>query len=428
MMESLHRLIAFAREHSQLYIYGAGEYGKLVACFLDEQALPWFGFVQTEVNESDLHCILDKRVTQVEEVISKSKINDVGFIIAVSGSAQTDILHLLHDCGVAKCNCWLLSETEYQTLLRDSVAYTGEYSPLNYINVLLYHRVAKLDIDVNMLAVTPEHFEEHIHFLKDQYHILRMEDDWSNIREKSVVITFDDGYVDNFLNALPILEKYNVPATIFVTTGNINSDAETWWDELEHLLSCCNSPFEIMLDGRTYTFDLRKDFADSYFKLHHILWSKNHKERQKLLEEVRHACGDNLMPRDGYRSLTEEELRKLDDSPFITLGGHTVTHPCLAHEKVALQAWEIKESRKILERILGHRVQTFSYPFGSRADFTAETVKLVRDAGYDKAVTGIQALASNPLDVNDAFLIPRHTIRDWPLVEFKRQLRRQWIF
>ena len=76
--------------------------------------------------------------------------------------------------------------------------------------ILLYHRVTDLTSDPEMLAVSPNNFRSHIKFLKHHFRIARFDEDWSNLKEKAVVITFDDGYADNALEALPILEEVYV--------------------------------------------------------------------------------------------------------------------------------------------------------------------------------------------------------------------------
>ena len=81
---------------------------------------------------------------------------------------------------------------------------------------LLYHRVNNLKHDKHLLAVTPDNFYKQLMFLKEHYPIVRFEEDWNNLREDAVCITFDDGYMDNFTNALPILQELEIPATVFV--------------------------------------------------------------------------------------------------------------------------------------------------------------------------------------------------------------------
>lgn len=103
--------------------------------------------------------------------------------------------------------------------------------------VLLYHRVADLDSDPERLAVSPTHFREQMNYLKEHYRIVRFEGDWSGLQESAVAVTFDDGYADNFYEALPILEETGVPATfssVPVIWGRCTSSGGTNWSA-----SCC---------------------------------------------------------------------------------------------------------------------------------------------------------------------------------------------
>ena len=102
--------------------------------------------------------------------------------------------------------------------------------------ILIYHRVTDLPADPEMLAVSPDNFRLHMKFLKQQFGIVRFEEEWTNVQKPAVAITFDDGYADNVLEALPILEEIGVPATFFVSTGRIGSGREFWWDRLEGIL------------------------------------------------------------------------------------------------------------------------------------------------------------------------------------------------
>ena len=106
----------------------------------------------------------------------------------------------------------------------------------NPIIILLYHRVTDLSDDPEMLAVSPGNFRHHMEFLKQQFPIVRFEEDWSDLKKPAVAITFDDGYADNALEALPILEEVGIPATFFVSTGNLGTNHEFWWHRLENIL------------------------------------------------------------------------------------------------------------------------------------------------------------------------------------------------
>ena len=136
-------------------------------------------------------------------------------------------------------NYYCLSEEMIEELDR-TTKFEIEADTDKYVNVLLYHRVCNIDNDPWKIAVNPLAFEQQIKYLKDNFDILRFEDDWKNVKKKSIVITFDDGYVDNFKYAVPILEKYNVPATIFISTDNIGKPDQFWWDELADMIFQCD--------------------------------------------------------------------------------------------------------------------------------------------------------------------------------------------
>jgi peptidoglycan/xylan/chitin deacetylase (PgdA/CDA1 family) len=89
--------------------------------------------------------------------------------------------------------------------------------------VLLYHRVTTLTSDPEMLSVSPDNFRAQMRHLKETVPLVRFEEDWTKVSKPAVAITFDDGYADNALEALPILEEVGVPATFFVSTGTIGT-------------------------------------------------------------------------------------------------------------------------------------------------------------------------------------------------------------
>ncbi|MDG1173945.1 MAG: polysaccharide deacetylase family protein, partial [Opitutales bacterium] len=114
--------------------------------------------------------------------------------------------------------------------------------------VLLYHRIFNPSIDAQLLSVTPENFEQQLIFLKENYEVIsyrtlihRLVE--KNLCDRSICLTFDDGYIDNLTEALPLLEKYSMPATIFVCTGNIGKSNEFWWDMLENIFLAQNEKY-----------------------------------------------------------------------------------------------------------------------------------------------------------------------------------------
>ncbi len=107
--------------------------------------------------------------------------------------------------------------------------------------ILLYHRVAEPAEDPQLLCVTPRNFSEQMSVLRKFGKPLPLTELVTlgrdrNLPQQGIVVTFDDGYADNLHNAKPALARYEIPATVFVTAGQVGSTEEYWWDELERLL------------------------------------------------------------------------------------------------------------------------------------------------------------------------------------------------
>ena len=107
--------------------------------------------------------------------------------------------------------------------------------------ILMYHRIADESCDPWSLAVSPRHFDEQLRTIRELTRPKRLRDLVASPshgidRQPSVIVTFDDGYADNFLAAKPLLERHDVPATVFVSSGFLDKTIGFWWDELERML------------------------------------------------------------------------------------------------------------------------------------------------------------------------------------------------
>ena len=103
------------------------------------------------------------------------------------------------------------------------------------IKILCYHKILNSINDINSINVSPENFEEQLRYLVNNFDVIsldNLEEEIHKDGKNAVAITFDDGCSDVLYNALPILERYNVPATLFITTGNIGIDKENWMDDI----------------------------------------------------------------------------------------------------------------------------------------------------------------------------------------------------
>lgn len=295
--------------------------------------------------------------------------------------------------------------------------------------VLLYHRVYDYQSDPQLLAVRPENFEEQINYLKENYSLLSVEQfSWclkNKLRfpNKSVLITFDDGYADNYLYALPILEKLKVQALFYISTGNLNSEKCFWWDELEQLLLKDGNK----LKAGTFTSNGVSMYVDStlevrmqfYHTLLLALRSMNTSDRQKVLDDVYNLIGSSN-PTSEFRCMTNEEVKKMAKSHSAIIGAHSVNHPSLTACSKEEMDFEIAESKKVLEQITGKSIIHFSFPYGTKNDYNSQICERVKYYGFEFSS------ANYPYPViskSECYAFPRFLIRDWTVIDFAKQLK-----
>jgi peptidoglycan/xylan/chitin deacetylase (PgdA/CDA1 family) len=293
--------------------------------------------------------------------------------------------------------------------------------------VLLYHRVINLKTDPQLLTVSPEHFYEHMNFLKNNYNIISLDDlkramDSGKLPKKSIIITFDDGYEDNYLNAKPILEQLQIPATIFVTSDHIGSTRELWWDDLERIFLLNETPGELSIKVRDKEYSWKITDKESkmsvYYDMHKLLKPLPAQERNKIVDYLRAWASVQVQCRPLYSGISAEQIKDTEKNGLITVGAHTVSHCMLAALTREQQENEILESKMTLETILNHKVKHFSYPFGGLSDFDNFSVKIVKDAGFDTAVANF----CRPVYKGSEFFLPRCLIRNWDIKTFKDKI------
>lgn len=379
-------LYGFCHSHRRIYCYGAGRYGRTLLVHLREKGLDLATFLVTgQPVEQE---ILGRPVRSVKDM---SFVEGDGVLLAVSSRFMESMEQELIRRGICDY-AWvdekLLEDIEADTKFLEC----SSFRP--FVNVLMYHRVAKEPYDAYGIVVSPEHFAEQMAYLAENFPVVRTEDDWSHIQEPSVAVTFDDGYADNFHNALPVLEKYGIPATFFVSTEHLGINELFWWDLLEGLFRACRRG-TVHLGNQKFD---RKNLQDAHSFLRGLLPD----ERSILLSE---AVKYQDLPGDvrGRRALSLEELQQLSKSPLVTIGAHTVTHSSLSHEPESLQRQEIATSKARLEELIGKDVHVLSYPFG---DYNDETMAILNECGIRKAFTVTSGLEF----CKGKFEIPRNKV------------------
>lgn len=235
-------------------------------------------------------------------------------------------------------------------------------------------------------------FQEQVEFLSRVATVIPLEEMADRIRagikpdKYYAAITFDDGYEDVIRLGLPILKKFNMPSTIFVSTQFIDDkNRHPFWDEVAWVALNASIPVALRLKDHSINYDLNGIDGKDRFVLDCVNAIKYGTIGERaavhiLLKEIKQSLRQmpfhNSFP-------TWEELRIVVKDPNVSIGGHTVSHPRLSQGGDA----EIKIGKERLEEMLGISVSCFAYPFGEAADFTENTKHAVHNAGIKCAVT-----------------------------------------
>lgn len=256
--------------------------------------------------------------------------------------------------------------------------------------ILLYHKIHELQQDYNNLAVTLENFKYQLELIGKYFPIVPL----SEHHEGTIAITFDDGFRDFFKNASPYLNSRNIPATIFITTGQIGRQGELWTTELLRLIFIGNhqkQKFYLELPSFCYEFAVR-DLEEKYTlyrALRRLCMKSDEDIQQDILGQLRDWSIQEGAGREEYAFLTEREIAELSGNKLITIGAHTVHHVSLGAFSKEHQEKEIYDSKKRLEQITGQEIYYFSYPFGSKDDYNTDTIEILKKEGFRQAYTAV---------------------------------------
>ena len=257
--------------------------------------------------------------------------------------------------------------------------------------ILNYHRVLndnEFNEEVrpdNDLVVSKSIFEKQIKFIKENFYPISINkiSDEIDYKKKRIIITFDDGYLDNLINALPILKKYECPAIIYITTSFLDNNDHAWWLKIWELI--LNNEEITYKKSKFDTSNLEKKRKSYSFFCKKIILMK--KKDQKIFF-------DNLIFANKIKAfekkilfLSSDNLEYLSKEDLIEIGCHTHYHQNLNILNEEETTNEIKTSKDILEKILKKKIYHFSIPFGTKETYSNKTINIIASQGFKTNVT-----------------------------------------
>jgi peptidoglycan/xylan/chitin deacetylase (PgdA/CDA1 family) len=287
------------------------------------------------------------------------------------------------------------------------------YSGLVRLGRWWTRRLGPQVIILNYHAVDGGNLRAHLLYLRRYYRILHLEEALEELyhpsspptsdRRTPLVITFDDGYIDNYTHAFALASELQVPITLFLIPGYIETGARFWWLEPAFLLSHANVS-QVTLEGQTYHLHIPSQRAALTQLIdQRIRFAPSVDERESFLTEIRQllAVPDavSLLEKSSL-PFSWQEVEAMKDSQWVSFGAHTIHHPILAYLTDPREAeFEVSQSRTELEKHLQSPVRCFAYPVGKYSDIEQQGINCVQKAGFTWAVTTIRGMntpQSNP--------------------------------
>lgn len=272
-------------------------------------------------------------------------------------------------------------------------------TPGPHVAILMYHGVVKEQPDkFNYRHVSCSDFEVQLKLLKQHCNVISVKDLFLNklsTERLNVVITFDDGFKNNFLYAAPILEKYNLPASFYVT-GSTDDGFEWLWPDFLNIMS--RHVFEpVEICGRIFKNNGKffKDINSDELLSDIIRYSEPTWEFKKSMYSSFQRWIPNMY-RPDYRPFWElmnvEEIKALANNPLFTIGCHGYFHNNLGSLDLKDAMDELIKSKQYLEKILKSSIDELAYPDGS---YTKDLVQMAKNHGFPFQL-GVSPLFSEP--------------------------------
>lgn len=290
------------------------------------------------------------------------------------------------------------------------------------LNILIFHRVHdkkravfyNSDIDTN-------NFLWQMKIIKDHFNVLEFNEAIAclisgKLPQRSLVITFDDGYADNYNIAYPILSSLNIPATFFIASGYLNGGI-MWNDIIIESINSTSQEYLSLIDTNLgeYSFNSPSQkyevISTLISKIKYMAPEKRSNIAYSIAEKLNYTPPKNLM-------MSDNQIHEMSANGM-TIGGHTMTHPILTEVSDKTAYKEISDGKLYLENVINKPVKCFAFPNGKpEKDYKYSHVKMVQDIGFDASVSTSYGVSNIKTDI---YQLPRFT--PWDEKKLKYILR-----
>jgi peptidoglycan/xylan/chitin deacetylase (PgdA/CDA1 family) len=271
------------------------------------------------------------------------------------------------------------------------------------ITILYGHRVLSDSIiadENDMRSITGHTSEseviEAIKQLKKRFHIISMDQaieqlSTGKVEQESAVLTFDDGFQDNFRYLYPVLKRHKVPATYYINASVIGTNKSLWFQSIiNYFFAVESQQVDVAINGEHYDLSSpRKRYQAAFSFMQYIQANHKPQEFHRIIETL---AGPLSLPPPDDQHMSWDELKQLAADPLITIGAHSYNHYPLGYCDQELSKFEIDQSIKQLEQNLEITIEHFSYPRGHKEDFNQHHIDCLCAMNIKSGVSTIRGV------------------------------------
>ncbi len=268
-----------------------------------------------------------------------------------------------------------------------------ELAPASALIIMNYHRVyhdkLATEFDSGVFCPSMEEFDQQMAFLSKhanlitEEEVVRLAQSGKPLPKRSALVTFDDGYRDNYLFAAPVLKKYSVPAIFFIPIESIEKSRVGWWDVIAYFIKRTGKK-DLPFNGSKLFLRTKTEKESAIVVLHDYMKSARAEESRNFLAELSFLCGVDFPSKEAQREelMSWDQIMEIGKSELLSIGSHTMSHRVLSTVSDEDELRELVDSRFFLQQKLGYEIKSIAYPVGSYQTFSDRTKNNARRAGY----------------------------------------------
>ncbi|MFL5657745.1 MAG: polysaccharide deacetylase family protein [Ktedonobacteraceae bacterium] len=289
--------------------------------------------------------------------------------------------------------------------------------------ILCYHQAAGGNLQNHLLYLRRHYRILHLDAALEELYTPYKSESLKRDRRTPLVLTFDDGYHDHYTYGFALARELQIPITIFLVPGYIESGSRFWWQQPDHLVIHAQVRVAT-IEERTYDLGKLEERNALVQAINtRLQYATSITEREEFLVAVRKVLGGPSSANAEEKAklpLTWAEVREMKESEWVSFGAHTMHHPILAYLADPTETqYEVSECRVALEKQLGYAVRTFAYPVGKREHIGENGLRAVWAAKYDWALTTIHGLNTAQTDPHLLHRIVVDVDQHWLMVAAK---------